>query len=94
MAAPYSSIAANTQNGFKTRVYFQEAATNKIRELYKESGDTFDQFHLVEKQRPDALKGTWIATDSNNNGAAEVYYQSPNSQWVIDGTSGMFRYLT
>lgn len=83
-AASYSSIAANSQSGSKTRVYFQNDQ-DQIRELYKEGGDTFDPFVLVDKTRPAALKGTWIATDSNVNGAAEIYYQSPSLDWVIDG---------
>ena len=73
-------------------MYFQEAGTNKIRELYKEGGDTFDSFTLLDKTRPDALKGTWIATDSNNNGAAEVYYQGVGGDWVLDGAGGMYIY--
>ncbi|RPB29669.1 hypothetical protein L211DRAFT_844610 [Terfezia boudieri ATCC MYA-4762] len=84
IAAPYSSIAANSQSGSKTRVYFQDEK-NQIRELYKEGVDTFDPFVLVENNRPAALKGTRIATDSNVNGASEVYYQSPTLDWVLDG---------
>jgi len=83
-AVPYSGIAANSQSGSKTRVYFQDEK-DQIRELYKEGGDTFDPFILVEKTRPAALKGTRIATDSNVNGASEVYYQSPTLDWVLDG---------
>lgn len=83
-AAAYSGVAANSQSGSKTRVYFQDEK-DQIRELYKEGGDTFDPFVLLDKTRPAALKGTRIATDSNVNGAAEVYYQSPALDWVLDG---------
>jgi len=84
-AATYSSIAANTSNGAKTHVYFQDVETDELRELYKEGQDTFDPFVLVKKTRPAALKGTRIATDSNTNGTTEVYYQSPSLEWVLDG---------
>lgn len=92
-AARYSGIAANSQSGSKTRVYFQDDK-DQIRELYKEGGDTFDPFVLVERTRPAALKGTRIATDSNVNGAPEVYYQSPTLDWVLDGAGGSYHLLT
>ncbi|KAF8460740.1 hypothetical protein BDZ91DRAFT_832038 [Kalaharituber pfeilii] len=85
-AAPYSCIAANCENGEKTRVYFQENDTNNIRELYRAGRNTFDPFVLQEGTRGNnALRSTCIATDATGYGSTEVYYQAQDSTWVVDG---------
>jgi len=96
-AAAYSGIAASVNRAGnstpdKIRVCFQEANTNLIREIVRNSAGSFDPFHLVDADpgRPAGIPGTQIAT----NGSEEVYYQRPdqwgNTIWYVHGEEGTF----
>ena len=63
----------------------------------KENADAPGPFELLEPvntRRPPGLKGTTISTDPaltwSQSGTAEIYYQTPDLKWYVDGAGGLY----